>query len=257
MPAYLTPAEIEEFRSRLCKEAERQFIERGVAEVSMRTLARALGCSATTPYTYFENKEEILAEVRAAILNRVCAMLEGIEAKGLGGAEWAREHTRVFIDFAFEEPNAYRLIYDFAMPDSSKYEALQKANQRSIKVRTAYVRKLVEEGYLKGDPTTLGYLYFSALHGLLMLRATGRPDSSREQFDRTCQTALKLITRGARGTADLTLDLGTEGDPAPMKKTRSRPSASTDALATSTVRSPLRRRAQARAADSAARKRSS
>lgn len=247
MPAYLTPAEINEFRTRLCKEAERQFIQYGVAEVSMRSLAKALGCSATTPYTYFENKEEIVAEVRAAIMNRVCAMLEAIADRGLGGAEWAREHTRAFIDFAFAEPNAYRLIYDFGMPDALKYEALQKANVRSIEVRTAYVRKLIAEGYVKGDATTLGYLYFSILHGLLMLRATGRPASTREAFDRTCQAALKLITRGARETADLSVDLGTEGDTASRSKKAAR-------ARTPVAESPLRRRAQARAAGAAARK---
>lgn len=253
VPAFLTPAEIEEFRSRLCKEAERQFVDCGVAEVSMRTLSKALGCSATTAYRYFENKDEILSEVRAAIMNRVCAMLEDIGGRGLGGAEWAHEHTRSFIDFAFKEPNAYRLIYDFGMPDAFRYEALQKANERSIQVRTAYVRRLIAEGHLEGDEITLGYMYFSVLHGLLMLRATGRPPSTREEFDRTCQTALRLVTRGARSTTDLVLELGMEGDPALQQEWPARPPALAG-NATSITGLPPRRRAKAKAANATVRR---
>lgn len=212
MPTPLTDEEIREFRSRLREEAERQCVQFGVTAVSMRTLAKALGCSATTPYTYFENKEEIIAEVRAGIMNRVCEMLETIASKRLGAADWAREHTRSFIDFAFNEPNAYRLIYDLSMPDVSKYPPLAEANARSVKVRTAYVKQLIAEGYLQGDPTTLGYLYFAAVHGLIILRMTGRPASTRAKFDRTCQAVLKIITRGAQGSAVQPLDLGSEAE---------------------------------------------
>lgn len=218
MPAFLTDSEIKDFRLRLCEEAERQFVELGVAEVSMRSLAKALGCSATTPYTYFENKEEIVAEVRAAILNRVCATLEEIATRGLAAAQWAREHTRAFLDFAFKEPNAYRLVYDLDLPDSAKYLSLKKANARSVQVRTAYVEKLIAEGYVQGDAVTLGYLYFAAMHGLIMLRMTGRPASSPEEFNQTCQAMLKLITRGARESSDLALNLGTESNPSIRQK---------------------------------------
>lgn len=247
MPAFLTDSEIKDFRSRLCEEAERQFVELGVAEVSMRSLAKALGCSATTPYTYFENKDEIVAEVRAAILNRVCAMLEEIAARGLGASQWAREHTRAFLEFAFKEPNAYRLIYDLDMPESEKYQSLKKANARSIQVRTAYVEKLIAEGYVQGDATTLGYLYFSAMHGLIMLRMTGRPASTPEEFNQTCQAALKLITRGAKESADLALNLGTEGH-APMRQKKPAQQGKKSAAPGPAVKSQRTQRAQQRLA---------
>lgn len=212
MPTPLTESEIDGFRLRLIEEAERQCLRDGVEAVSMRSLAKALGCSPTTPYTYFENKEEIIAEVRAALLNGVCEMLEEISARGLNAADWARSHTKAFIDFAFNEPHAYRLIYDFYLPDVDKYPALARANARSVQIRTAYVKQLIAEGYLKGDPTSLGFLYFAAVHGLIVLRMTGRPASTREQFDKTCHEFLGMLTRGARGALDFVLDLGVEGE---------------------------------------------
>jgi AcrR family transcriptional regulator len=225
MPTPLTEAEIDDFRLRLCQEAERQCLQDGVDAVSMRSLAKGLGCSATTPYTYFENKDEIIAEVRAALLNRVCALLEEIAERGLGAAEWARVHTKAFIDFAFKEPHAYRLIYDLDLPNVDKYPTLALANARSVRIRTAYVRQLIAEGYLKGDATSLGYVYFAAVHGLIVLRMTGRPASTRAQFDKTCHEFLKLLTRGTRGSRELMLDLGAEGEGATPKKRKAPPAA--------------------------------
>src|SRR5262245_35565641 len=117
MPVTLTESEIYDFRSRLCAEAERQFAEHGVEAVSMRSLTKAMGCSATTPYRYFQNKEEILAAVRASILDRVSDMLEAVGRGQRDGASWARAHRKAFVDFAFNEPEAYRLIYDLYQPE--------------------------------------------------------------------------------------------------------------------------------------------
>jgi AcrR family transcriptional regulator len=198
MPATLTDSEINEFRSRLCAEAERQFAEHGVEAVSMRSLAKALGCSATTPYRYFRNKEEILAAVRASILHRVCDMLEAVGVDQPTGAVWARAHTRAFLGFAFDEPNAYRLLYDLYQPEGSKVPELVRAIARSMHVMTGYVERLIEEGQLQGDAATLGYQYFAAVHGLIGLWMTGLFKTTREELEASCRDLLRLITAGAR-----------------------------------------------------------
>ena len=201
MPTPLSASEISDFRARLCAEAERQFAEQGVEAVSMRSLAKALGCSATTPYRYFKNKDEILAAVRAVILDRASAMLEAVGRGQSDAVSRARAHTKAFVDFAFEEPNAYRLVYDLYQPDEAQYPELVRANARSVRVMTGYVEQLIAEGYLQGDPDTLGYLYFAAVHGLIVLRMAGRRPSTREEFDSNCREILRLITRGVRAQA--------------------------------------------------------
>ncbi len=198
MPATLTDAEINEFRSRLCAEAERQFAEHGVEAVTMRSLAKALGCSATTPYRYFQNKEEILATVRASILHRVCDKLEAVGHKQPNGVAWAKAHTKAFLDFAFKEPNAYRLLYDQYQPQGSKVPELVRAIERSTHVMTAYVQRLIDEGYVQGHAATLGYQYFAAVHGLIGLRMAGLFRITRKELDASCRELLRLITAGAR-----------------------------------------------------------
>lgn len=69
-PRPLCPEEIESFREGLCRVATRLFAERGVEGVTLRALARELGCSPRTPYRYFRNKDEIFLAVR---VQRPCA----------------------------------------------------------------------------------------------------------------------------------------------------------------------------------------
>ncbi len=196
MPTPLSEEEIQDFRDRLCKEAERQFRKDGVEAVSMRSLTKALGCSATTPYRYFKNKDEILAAVRVAILNRLCERMEALRQDD--AVAWTRIHMQTFVDFAFDEPEAYRLVFDLYQPDMRDYPDLVKAEQRALRMNYGYVEKLIEDGYLEGDAEELGYMFFAELHGLIVLRMTGRPASTREEFDAKCSRYFSWITAGVR-----------------------------------------------------------
>ena len=72
----LQPAEVERFRQRLCEVALQRFAEDGFAGVTLRALARDLGCSYATPYRYFRDKEHIFAAVRSLAYERFGAALE-------------------------------------------------------------------------------------------------------------------------------------------------------------------------------------
>ena len=125
-------------------------------------------------------------------------MLEEVARKSLDTRAWGRAHTKAFVDFAFNEPNTYRLVYDLLQPEEAKYPELARANARADVVMAAYARRLIDEGIVEGDPNILGYQYFAAIHGLIVLRMAGRRQSSREEFDMRCRTLLRAITRGNR-----------------------------------------------------------
>ena len=76
MPRNLSPADIADFRERLCNAAERLFAEHGVEAVTMRQLADAIGVSPMTPYRYFKDKDAILAAARARAFDRHADALE-------------------------------------------------------------------------------------------------------------------------------------------------------------------------------------
>ena len=64
MPRALTISELDSFREQLCSAATRLFAADGYAGVTLRKLAKEVGCSPMTPYRYFSSKDEILAAAR-------------------------------------------------------------------------------------------------------------------------------------------------------------------------------------------------
>lgn len=58
---WLAPERAELAAGRILDVAERMFVEQGVAAVTMRGLAEAVGCSRATLYRYYSGKSEVLA----------------------------------------------------------------------------------------------------------------------------------------------------------------------------------------------------
>jgi len=131
MPRNLAESDIKAFRNRLCTMAEKLFAERGPQAVTMRELARELGVSAMTPYRYFHDKEEILAAVRAAAFDRFAAALE--VAATVKGSSVVRANAvgRAYVDFAFRESDAYKLMFDINQPDAARFPDLARAGRRA------------------------------------------------------------------------------------------------------------------------------
>ena len=131
MPRNLSPNEVAAFRRRLCTVAERLFAERGPASMTMRELARELGVSAMTPYRYFKDKESILAAVRANAFDAFAAALEQAARTPGNAAERADAVGRAYLDFAFAQPHAYKLMFDLSQPDEQRFPELVRAGQRA------------------------------------------------------------------------------------------------------------------------------
>ncbi|WNC90366.1 TetR/AcrR family transcriptional regulator [Paraburkholderia sp. FT54] len=166
MPKTLSPDDVQQFREAMRRVAENAFATRGAQGVTMRELAKELGCSAMTPYRYFRDKDEILAMVRAAAFNRFAARLEAA-AKTAAGTD----HSVVsdaYVAFAFDEPHAYRLMFDLAQ-QAGVYPELASASQRAWRMLGEHFEQLVAAGILEGDPQLIGYAYWASLHGFTML----------------------------------------------------------------------------------------
>lgn len=196
MPRTLSESDIDAFRARLCRAAEKRFARHGVEGVTLRQLARDLGCSAMTPYRYFRDKDEIVAAVRTAALNRFAEALE-MAAKTKGNArQRGRAVGEAYIRFALEHPDSYRLMFDPMQPDPARFPELARAQARSRRTMSAYVEDLVAEGELEGNPETLGHIFWATVHGLLSLKLAGRLGET-VAFDDLYRTAMRLLAKGA------------------------------------------------------------
>ncbi|APA86677.1 TetR/AcrR family transcriptional regulator [Paraburkholderia sprentiae WSM5005] len=186
MPKTLSADDIQQFREAMRRVAENAFATRGAQGVTMRELAKELGCSAMTPYRYFRDKEDILAMVRAAAFSRFAARLEAA-AQRMPANALAIDRSAVseaYVAFALDEPHAYRLMFDQTPQQQDVYPELAAASQRARHLMEAHFEQLVEAGVLEGDPRLIGYAYWTSLHGFTMLALANQlPPSAAQPAD--------------------------------------------------------------------------
>ena len=195
MPRVLSDEAVGEFRERLIDAAEHLFAAHGLEAVTMRQLAGALSVSPMTPYRYFDDKDAILAAVRARAFTRHAEALEAAYASADGPLERAIAVGRAYLRFALENPEAYKLMFDVKQPSAGAYPELVAAGKRSRATMTAHLADMIQGGWVKGDPDLIGHMLWSALHGAIQLQLAGmlEPPLGAEQLS---SATLAAIWRG-------------------------------------------------------------
>ena len=174
MPRTLTDDDVAGFRQRLCDAAARLFIERGPDAVTMRSLAKELGCSAMTPYRYFKDKDAILAAVRARGFDEFTDALEKASAGAADSTARARAIGAAYIQFARERPHVYRMMFEAPFLQNGDVDPdLVRAGERARDQMKGYVREMVASGVIEGDPILIGNLLWGGVHGIVMLSLSG------------------------------------------------------------------------------------
>lgn len=199
MPRVLSDTDVADFRERLCEAAERLFAERGPDAVTMRQLAAELGVSPMTPYRYFEDKDDILAAVRANGFNRFAEALESARNGAEGAPARGAAVGEAYVTFALDHPHSYKLMFDFNQPHAEKYPELVAAGQRAQRTMTGYVEDALAEGLMSGDPEQIGLMFWAAIHGAVILELAGMlPPGGARQLYRGLDSTL---VRGMRPRA--------------------------------------------------------
>ncbi|HEY2659034.1 MAG TPA: TetR/AcrR family transcriptional regulator [Caulobacteraceae bacterium] len=196
MPKVLSAAEIADFRERLIDAAERLFAEKGLEAVSLRQLAGELEVSPMTPYRYFKDKDEMLAAVRTRGFDRFAQALEDAYVTPGSAPQRATAVADAYIRFAFEHPAAYGLMFDLC-DNQTGYPDLVRASERAEKTMTAYIRLLIDEGLAGGDPILIAHAFWAAIHGLVMLKLSGKL-GPKIDFDTVRGVLFQALIRGVR-----------------------------------------------------------
>ena len=125
--------------------------------------------------TYFTDKEDILAAVRTNGFNRFAEALETALAHTKGSARAKSSAVgEAYLNFAFEHPQTYKLMFDLNQPHEQDYPELVAAASRANAMRSAYIKGLVEAGVMEGDPEEIGRMYWAATHGAVTLELAGK-----------------------------------------------------------------------------------
>ena len=174
MPRVLSKADVAGFRERLCEAAERLFAERGIEAVTMRQLAAELGVSPMTPYRYFQDKDDILAAIRAQGFTRFSDALEAAAATTSDPVERSRVMGEAYLGFATQHPHTYKLMFDLNQPDEQRFPDLVAANARARETMRHNVRGMLDAGLIEGDLDMVAHVFWAAIHGVVVLGLAGK-----------------------------------------------------------------------------------
>lgn len=164
----LNEDEIALFRARGIKAATSLFEDGGIQAVTMRNLAKQLGCSATAPYRYFENHEALVATLRASVFARFAEHLNRELLDISEPEERLRRLGRSYVDFALDNPTAYRLMFDLKPPTASCPELITQS-RRSFEPLKVVAGDFVSARNLPYGADTFAHLFWAQLHGLVSL----------------------------------------------------------------------------------------
>jgi AcrR family transcriptional regulator len=170
----LSRAEVDTMRNRLCDASLTLFREGGLEAVTFRALADAVGVSHTQPYRYFENKEDLLANVRVRCFERFEDFVRRREAGVAGTLARVFAVLDGFRDFVLVHPVEYSLIFATAQPPPQRYPQLLAARRRLFEHSVGLVQSCIDEHVLVGDARDITHAVWASLHGLLTLHVANQ-----------------------------------------------------------------------------------
>jgi AcrR family transcriptional regulator len=197
----LSKVDVQSVRAEIGAAAAQLYAQAGEAGITIREIAKATGRSPMGLYRYFGDREEIIAFLRAEAFDKFSDALEAAFASGSDAFARARAVGRAYLDFALENPDAYRLMFDLRRPDASKYPALAAAARRAGETVTRHVKDLAKAGIVQpGDTVKIGASLWAAAHGVIVLYLAGRLPERVDVREFYLET-MRLTFRGARTPA--------------------------------------------------------
>ena len=172
--ASLSSDEIDAFRTRAVGCATSLFLSGGLNAITMRGIAQELGCSAMTPYRYFENLEEIISMVRAQAFERFADLQEAAFLAGTDAESRLLNLKQAYIRFAIEEPEMYTIMFQIAREAEQNHTELIEQSRRGFSYLVKATELAVEEGFMHGDPLTVAHVLWANTHGLVSLHLSGK-----------------------------------------------------------------------------------
>ena len=194
-------------RDTILRAAIKLFAEESFEKVTMRRIAEAIDYTPGTLYWYFKDKDEIVFALHQRGFQMLFAMQQPIMAIA-DPVERLRKLGDVYLDFAFENPQYYDLMFINSATGRciERDEGSWKAGEAAFGVLRETVRQVIESGRMRGttDPDVAAYACWAAVHGIASLLIRNRcgmlPEQDRSRILREAAMLYTHLTRSAPDT---------------------------------------------------------
>lgn len=165
----LSEDQVAAFRAEATHVATELFVRDGYERFSLRSLAKALGCSHATPYRYFDGKEEIFACVRAEGFRRFAQALRDSLDPASAPENQLRALARAYLEFSQNQAAAFTVIFRMGQPGELSYPFVNEAAAEAWQVVLDAVAHAIRRGTLAGNINTVAHTLWAGIHGVATL----------------------------------------------------------------------------------------
>jgi AcrR family transcriptional regulator len=120
-----------------------------------RAIAERMGMAHMSLFTYFKNQAAIRAALREREMSKICAREDGIQQRAQSEeiSKVVQELLELYIDFARENPNLYRLAWVMPEVGSESLEENRQRMQATVERLAALIKLGMERGtFERRDP---------------------------------------------------------------------------------------------------------
>jgi len=209
----------EALKGAILAEARRALQEGGYSALSTRKIAKAVGCTATSIYLYFQNKDALVHALIVEGFTRLNAAIERAVAES--GARTHGDRLRVaaraMIDFGLANPSYYEVMFML------RVDQLERFPMESYRDARRGLDDLVASlGLPRGEGLVRATACIAPIHGLVSLLLMQRVDRGVDRealIERTIETACAGVLaddaalRAASRHGPARSGVATDGDP--------------------------------------------
>ncbi len=170
--------------------------ERDDFDVPLAAVAEAVGCTAPALYGHFRNKDALLRAVHDAGFRKLyeekLALSKRLRSDPLA---YLREGTRAYVQFAFNNPTLYRLMFSPPPGVAADQDPLSSdAGASVLELAVKAIKACQKQGFLPGmDPNRYAFTYWAAVHGAVSLTLQNREMDQSAKWDATREAVDTLM----------------------------------------------------------------
>jgi AcrR family transcriptional regulator len=182
-------------RARILRAARKLFDEKGLEQLSLRSVAKRVGITPMAIYRHFDSKQAL---VDALVLNGLAQWSARVDAlppaKGLAKLKQIGE---AFLDFALKEPRRFEAAFLIHSKKARRYPGDFVAGRSPAgKVQIEAIEQAMADGILRADSAIEIMMTNAALgQGLVTLYRAGRIAGGETEFRKLYRRAIGRVTQ--------------------------------------------------------------
>jgi AcrR family transcriptional regulator len=164
-----------DLRNALVEAAARLMVEQGIANVSLREVARKAGVSHAAPYHHFSDKSGLLAAVAEEGFKRFNSyQIRALRRATNQPIQKLKALGHAYVRFAIAHPSFFRIMFRYDIAEPDRYPSLAGVAKRTFDRLLNTVGECLKNEKKSEDPMEASIRAWALVHGLATLWLDGR-----------------------------------------------------------------------------------